>query len=180
MTETSNPVLIALLLALLALATRADLRARRIPNALTFPMMAGGIVLGAAFGGFDGLKEHALGAALGLGMLMPLYIMRWMGAGDVKLMAAVGALMGTQFVWFACLWSAVFGAGIAVTGFIHTRRMGMALAYLYYSGLRSQGGSFLKSSWRMPYAPAIAMGSLVVLAGVRWIDWSSLLWHGAF
>jgi prepilin peptidase CpaA len=179
MTHT-HPVVIMMLLSMLALATRADLRERRIPNALTFPMVGVGIVLGGLFGGLEGLKESALGAALGLGMLFPLFMLRWMGAGDVKLMSAIGALMGTNFVWFACLWAAVFGGAIALVGLIYTRRLGMAMSYLYYSGLKPQGGSFVASNWRMPYAPAIAMGSLVVLGGLSWIDWGALRWFGGF
>jgi prepilin peptidase CpaA len=175
-----NPVVITLLLVMLALATFTDLRERRIKNVLTFPMMGVGIALGGLFGGIDGLKEHALGAVLGLGMLFPLFMLRWMGAGDVKLMGAIGALMGIDFVWFACLWSAVFGGAFALAGFVYTRRLGLALAYLYYSGLRPQGGSFLSSNWRMPYAPAIALGSLVVLGGVTWLNWGALPWFGGF
>jgi prepilin peptidase CpaA len=159
-----------LLLALLALATWADLRRRRIPNLLTLPSIGVGLALGVVFGGVDGLRDHFGGAALGLGMLFPLFVLRWMGAGDVKLMAAVGALMGPQFVWFACLWAAVFGACIALIGLIHARRLGLAVAYMYYSRLMPQtGGSFMTSGWRMPYAPAIALGSVVVLGGLRWI-----------
>lgn len=165
-----HPVCTFVLLALLALATLADVRNRRIPNALTFPTIGLGLALGAMLGGVDGLREHAFGAALGLGMLFPLFVLRWMGAGDVKLMAAIGALMGTEFVWFACLWAAVFGAGMALAGLIYSRRLGLALAHMYYSRLMPQtGGSFISSGLRMPYAPAIALGSLAVLGGMRWI-----------
>src|SRR5579872_2153781 len=141
-----NPVATIILLALLALATWADLRKRRIPNVLTYPAIGIGLIVATAFGGLDGLREHALGAALGLGMLFPLFIVRWMGAGDVKLMAAIGAVMGTEFVWFACLWAAVFGACIALAGLIYSRRLVLALSHMYYSRLLPQaGGSFISS-----------------------------------
>jgi prepilin peptidase CpaA len=169
MTAT-HPVVITILLALLAVASWADLRTRRIPNALTYPAIGVGIVLGAILGGVDGLREHAGGAGLGLGMLFPLFVLRWMGAGDVKLMAAVGALMGVDFVWFACLWAAVFGGAFALMGLIYSRRLGLALSHMYDSRLMPQvGGSFITSSWRMPYAPSIALGSLAVLGGLRWL-----------
>jgi prepilin peptidase CpaA len=153
----------------LALASASDLRERRIPNAVTFPAILLGLVLNTVFFGTDGLRDSAQGLGLGLAMLFGLFVLRWMGAGDVKLMAAVGAIKGPDFVFYACLWSAVFGAVFAVAGLLRSRRFGLALAHLYYSRFMPQvGGSFV-TAWRVPYGPAIALGSLVVLLGVRWI-----------
>ena len=157
------------LLTVLAIASVADLRDRRIPNALTFPAVALGLVLNGVFFGFDGLRESAQGAGLGLAMLFGLFVLRWMGAGDVKLMAAVGAIKGPDFVFYACLWSAVFGAVLALAGLARSRRLGLALAHLYYSRLMPQPGGTFVSAWRVPYGPAIALGSMLVLQGVRWI-----------
>src|SRR5919197_5677105 len=89
------------LMAVLAVASVTDLRTRRIPNALTFSTVALGLVLNGVFFGLDGLRDSASGAGLGLGLLFPLFMLRWMGAGDVKLMAVVGALKGFEFVFFA-------------------------------------------------------------------------------
>jgi prepilin peptidase CpaA len=162
-------VLNVVLVGVLALASASDLRTRRIPNALTFPTVALGLVLGGIFFGVDGVRESAQGAGLGLGMLFPLFLLRWMGAGDVKLMAAVGALKGPEFVFFACLWAAVFGGAFALFGLIRSRRLGLAIAHLYYSRIFAPtDGSFI-TAWRVPYGPAIALGSLVALQGVRWI-----------
>jgi prepilin peptidase CpaA len=158
------------LFGVLAIACTTDLRTRRIPNALTFPIVALGLALNGVLFGFDGLRESAQGTGVGLAMLLPLFVLRWMGAGDVKLMAAVGALKGPEFVFFACLWAAVFGGGIALVGLIRSQRLGLALQHLYYSRLTPQaGGSFVNAAWRMPYAPAIALGCMMALAGVRWI-----------
>ncbi len=158
------------LFAVLALACVTDLRSRRIPNALTFGTVALGLALNGVLFGFDGLRESAQGTGIGLALLMPLFMLRWMGAGDVKLMAAVGALKGPEYVFFACLWAAVFGGAIALLGLIRSQRLGLALTHLYYSGVSpNTGGSFMKAAWRMPYAPAIALGCTVTLMGVRWI-----------
>ena len=159
------------LLIVVGLATVCDLRQRRIPNLLTFPAIGLGLALNAAFGGLDGLSQSAQGAGLGLALLFGLFLLRWMGAGDVKLMAAVGAIKGPEFVLFACLWAAVFGGAIALIGLLRARRFGLAMAHLYYSGLtpNNVGGSFMSGVWRMPYAPAIALGALLTLQGVRWI-----------
>jgi prepilin peptidase CpaA len=161
------------LVAVLGLGSVADLRHRRIPNALTFSAVALGLILNSVFFGLDGLRDSAEGAGLGLAMLFGLFVLRWMGAGDVKLMAAVGALQGPEFVFYACLWSAVFGAAIAVVGLLRSRRLGLAVAHLYYSRLMPQAGGSFVTAWRVPYGPAIALGSLVVLMGVRWISFAS-------
>jgi prepilin peptidase CpaA len=158
------------LCAVLAIATATDVRSRRIPNVLTFSTVALGLALNAALFGLDGLRDSAQGTGLGLLMLAPLFVLRWMGAGDVKLMAAIGALKGPEFVLFACLWAAVFGGAIALIGLLRSQRLGLAMQNLYYAGLMPQTeGSFVKAAWRMPYAPAIAMGTTLVLYGVRWI-----------
>jgi prepilin peptidase CpaA len=158
------------LVAVLAIASAADLRDRRIPNLVTFPAVGLGLVLNGVFFGFDGLRESGQGVGLGLAMLFGLFVLRWMGAGDVKLMAAVGALKGPEFVFYACLWSAVFGAVLALAGLIRSRKLGIALAHLYYSRLMPQPGGSFVSAWRVPYGPAIMLGSLTVLQGVRWIS----------
>jgi prepilin peptidase CpaA len=163
-------VLNFVLFAVLALASIADVRTRRIPNILTFPTIALGIVLNGVFFGVDGLRESGQGFGLGLAMLFGLFALRWMGAGDVKLMAAVGAIKGPEFVFYACLWSAVFGATLAIIGLVRSQRLSLALAHLYYSRLMPQPGGTFMTAWRVPYGPAIALGSLLVLMGVRWIS----------
>jgi prepilin peptidase CpaA len=169
LTLTTNLIPNVILLVVLAVASVADLRARRIPNLLTFPTVALGLIVNGVFFGLDGLRESAMGAGLGLAMLFPFFFLRWMGAGDVKLMAAVGALMGPDFVWFACLWGAIFGGAFALFGLIRSRRLGLAIAHLYYSRIFAPtGGSFI-TAWRVPYGPAIALGCLVTLQGIRWI-----------
>ena len=165
---TSSLLINFVLFGVLAVACATDLRSRRIPNALTFPSVAVGLALNSVLFGFDGLRDSASGCGLGLVMLLPLFVLRWMGAGDVKLMAAIGALKGPEFVFYACLWSAIFGGAIALIGLVKSQRLGLALQHLYYSRLMPQaGGSFMQQAWRMPYAPAIALGCCAVLYGMR-------------
>lgn len=94
------PGIAALLLALVAAAAAYDVPFRRIPNWLT----ATGVLLGLAmntflYQGWPGFRVSLLGLAVGFGAYFVLYSIRAMGAGDVKLMAAIGAMVGWQD-WF--------------------------------------------------------------------------------
>ena len=95
---------LALLAGLLAAALWHDLRTRRIPNRLVLWGTVGGVVLNSMlpagaglfqqpFGGL-GLLQSLAGAAAGLALLLPMYLLRALGAGDVKLMAMCGAFLG--------------------------------------------------------------------------------------
>jgi prepilin peptidase CpaA len=166
----STLILNLVLFGVLAVACASDMRTRRIPNWLTFSAAGVGLLLNGVFGGLDGLRDSGQGLGTGLAMLFPLFVLRWMGAGDVKLMAAVGALKGPEFVFYACLWAAVFGGGIALIGLVRSQRLVLALQHLYYSRLMpTSDGTFMKAAWRMPYAPAIALGCCAVLYGLRGI-----------
>jgi prepilin peptidase CpaA len=86
----------------------------RVPNWLTFHLILGGLLFAAWSHGVAGLTWALGGAALGLGLLLPLYAIGGMGAGDVKLLAGVGAWVGAAVTFWAFVTSAVVGAVIAV------------------------------------------------------------------
>jgi prepilin peptidase CpaA len=89
----------------------------KVPNWITFPMILSGWVYSAAFSplaGWDGLLYSILGTIVGLALLMPLYAIGGMGAGDVKLLAGVGAWVGTTITLWAFAISAVVGGVLAV------------------------------------------------------------------
>ena len=83
-----------------------DLLTRRIPNWLTFPAIALGLLAQFWFAGFGGMLNGLLGVALGFALFFPIYAAGYMGAGDVKLQMAVSAWMG----W----WLGLYVAGGAV------------------------------------------------------------------
>jgi prepilin peptidase CpaA len=157
------------LVAALAAATVTDLRARRIPNAVTLSAAMLGLSLNTALRGSDGLALSLEGAGLALAALLPLFALRGMGAGDVKLMAAIGALKGPEFLIYTFACAALFGGGMALVGLVRSRRLGLAFAHLaYFKFFPRPDGTFITAG-RLPYAPAISAGALLVLAGVRWL-----------
>jgi prepilin peptidase CpaA len=98
-----------LLSVLLILAVIFDLRERRIPNLLTFSYMAGGLAYHFAVEGFAGLIFCVQGLVLGMALLILFYAAGGMGAGDVKLMGAVGCLLGPVHVFYSFIFSALVG-----------------------------------------------------------------------
>jgi prepilin peptidase CpaA len=115
----------AVLLSLIAGWT--DLRNRRIPNWLTVPGLLLGVAANTALGGWSGLKSSLLGAALGLALLLPLVLLRSLGAGDWKLAGALGAFAGPSLLVNLLLGS-VFVAGVmAVVLIIYKGRIRQTL-----------------------------------------------------
>lgn len=88
----------ALLVPLSAFITRHDMRDRRIPNAFVLSALASGLIINAAFGGLAGLLSSLAGCALGLTLMLVPHVFGALGAGDVKLFAAVGSLFGAHAV----------------------------------------------------------------------------------
>lgn len=97
----------------LGCATWNDIKYHRIPNWLTLPSILAGLVLWYLIGGIEGLKMSAIGLGVGFVVFLIPFALGGMGGGDVKLMAAVGALIGWPLVIWAILLSciaALFGA----------------------------------------------------------------------
>jgi prepilin peptidase CpaA len=87
-----------------------DFRRFRVPNVLTFPLCISGLVFHALVNGLSGLQYSAGGIAVGLVALLLFYIMGVMGAGDVKLLAAIGAWIGAaNIVYVFCVAGVVTG-----------------------------------------------------------------------
>jgi prepilin peptidase CpaA len=114
-TATAIPQLSgALALILVWLAAWIDLRTRRIPNLITIPGALLGLAVSPFAGGLDGLQTALAGLAVGMAVMLPGYWLRSTGAGDVKLMGAVGALVGPWLVAVTFVVAALTGAAIGV------------------------------------------------------------------
>jgi prepilin peptidase CpaA len=91
-----------------------DLRFQKIPNLLTYPTMAVALVSHFVTNGLDGLLFSAGGLALGIAVFILPFLMGGMGAGDAKLMGAVGAMLGPRDVFIAFLFTAIVGGVYAL------------------------------------------------------------------
>src|SRR5215208_2731261 len=169
----TNPHTIALF-ALLVVAGVIDYRTMRIPNWLTLGGVLVGLLSSTMNTGrpLDGFLWALAGMAAGFAVLLPLYVLRVMGAGDVKLMAAVGAFLGFPAILYAVLFTFVTG-GIAAVAFAISHRasrrmaenvgaiaMSMTLAAMTGTSPATSlkhGGSIGK----LPYAVSIGFGTVV-------------------
>ncbi len=162
-----------LLIGMLAFASWTDIRESRIPNALTFPGALCGIALNAAASGVDGFFFGLWGWALGVGLLLVPYLLSGMGAGDVKLLGAVGGFLGPRAVFEAFLVSALVG-GLYAVALVLLRREAFQgvfrerIAALYAAAAtRSAAPLAIETTRgrpRLRYGLAIALGTSTYIA----------------
>ena len=150
------------LLASLLLAVRHDLSEHRIPNILTALTLVVAIVLHLLADGARGALFAIQGAMVGFAVMLPFYLARGMGAGDVKLMAAIGAFFGPLGSLYAAASALMLGAVLAIV-LVTWRALPRHGAHP--EGVAPTGAT--DEEWRrmskqkFPYAVAIAGGALV-------------------
>lgn len=144
------------------LAAVIDLRTRRIPNVLTAGLAAIGLGIAAAELGPIGLGGAVLGCALGLAFMLPGHVFGATGAGDVKLFAAAGALLGPSTTVTAFMFTAIIGGVMALPIAIRRRRLLTTIrSTSRLVSSPSEGARAVESpdaDNRFAYAPAIAVG----------------------
>ena len=163
-----NAVMTASALALLALAVRDDLVRCRIPNALNAVGLVVAIAVGWLASGLTGAMNSISGALAGCGALLPFYLLRGMGAGDVKLMAAAGAFLGPGAALLAAALSLIAG-GVLALAYVAWRLVESRTfrAASFAAGRALPSGTVASISMvrkeRFPYAVAIAVGVAATL-----------------
>ena len=185
--DLQAPLTLSALAALVLTAVVCDLRSRRIPNALVASGMLLGLLIqtvaplgGGLFSqpaGALGFGPALLGGLAGLGLFLPLYAMRGMGAGDVKLLAMVGVWLGAHSVLYVALWTMVAGGVLALATALWTGVLRQVLAnirvMLLNSMVRAQLGIGYgleppaRATGRLPYAVAIACGAAFEVARLQ-------------
>ena len=158
--------------ALVLVASVGDLRTRRIPNVLTFGAALAALLFHGVTGGWSGVVSALGGWLLGAALFFPIFALRGMGAGDVKLLAAVGAWLGpAQVVWVALLTSVAGGVlGLAVSfgygyGMTAIRNVWALLLPWRAFGVRPLPQVTLETAKgpRLAYAIPTAIGTMVTL-----------------
>jgi prepilin peptidase CpaA len=161
---------IAAAVTLTLLAVHSDYRQRIIPNYLTLPAIALGLVLNTACNGWQGLFTSFLGTLLGIGLMILPFLFGRMGGGDVKFMAALGAIFGAYPVLNIFLYTSLAGGLFAIVVAILNHRLLATLknvwvlvsAVLVYR-CPAWKSDVLKTSIHIPYGFAIGAGTFCYL-----------------
>jgi prepilin peptidase CpaA len=155
-----------------AVACVTDIRTRRIPNLLTFGAAGLACVLHGFTGGLTGLGWSALGWLVGVVLFLPFFLLQGMGAGDVKLLAALGAFIGPKEVAFVAMYTSIaggaLGLGVALArGYLKTALVNLWLIVTHVSvmGLKPVPGMTLaeRRGPRLAYAVPIFVGLMVTI-----------------
>jgi len=161
----SELIVLATLAAGVGIAAAIDLRTRRVPNPLTATLAAAGVAFAAA--GISGLTVGAslTGLGLGLALMLPGHLFGATGAGDVKLFAAVGALLGPVPIVVAFFYTALAGGVLALVVAVRRQRLRQTLGgtarLISTAAANAKAIAGPRENNRFAYAPAIAVGTLI-------------------
>jgi prepilin peptidase CpaA len=161
---------VSLTVALIACVT--DIRSRRIPNVLTFGAGLAGLLFHLATGGRDAGFDSAMGYLAGTALFLPFFILGGMGAGDIKLVAALGAWVGPYQVMWLAAYASIAGGVFAVVvgmarGYLRTavRNVLNLFQFWWLTGFRPHPEVTLErgAGPRLAYAIPIFIGTVVTL-----------------
>lgn len=157
----------------------SDMRSNRIPNWLTYGGLAVALVLRGALGGWHSLEQGVLGMLIGGGAFFLVFLVRGLGAGDVKLMAAVSAWVGVHQAGRVLFATALAGGALAILYMVYYTRVGATfrnvntlLGFHLTRGVRPHPELNLQrpQNLRLPYGVAIALGTIYLLVSTSKIS----------
>jgi len=168
-----DSVLVITLIMVLVMAVVTDLRSSRIPNWLTFSAMGFALAEHAWLNGMHGVLFSLAGLGVGLGVFFLIYLAGGVGAGDVKLMAAIGAFVGVYAV-LSCAWLAMVVGGVyAFAAMCYqwgVAAAGQRLVYAAYGAVLVGGSAWTRElalPFKLRYGLAIAGGTLLFQFGLH-------------
>jgi prepilin peptidase CpaA len=164
----------------LVVAAVIDGRKLKVPNWITWPLVLSGWIAGAILFGWAGLGWSVAGTLVGLGLLLPAYAIGGMGAGDVKLLAGVGAWIGITDTFWAFVVSVIVGAVISIAMVLYRRDWSKHQNQLWVilteilvirnpTELSAIAADRKKSMLLLPYGIPIAIGT------VAYFVWTGML-----
>lgn len=154
-----------------------DIRSARLPNRLTYSALIAALVLRTGLLGWAGFKSGAIGIAIAGGLFCVLYVLGAMGGGDMKMMAAVGAWVGSTHIVTVLLAIALAGGVLALVSMVFSKNVIQTvrntvrlILYRFTSGLQPHPEMNVQApgSRRVPFGVAIAMGTLFCAANTVW------------
>ncbi|HLL69818.1 MAG TPA: prepilin peptidase [Pyrinomonadaceae bacterium] len=174
MSGTLTIVSSALLIPLAVVITYYDARYRRIPNAFVLATLVAGLSINSIFGGMQGALASLGGCALAFALMFMLHIFGAMGAGDVKLFAAIGSVVGASLVVPTFLVVVLTGGALAVVTMFRAGTVKETLWRVvqifvgFLPGWEMPRFSVpAERRYTIPYGVAITVGSLISLALFR-------------
>ena len=177
--ELPPAALILAVLVVVGIAAVYDIRYRRIPNWLVLTGILVGFGLNTFLFEWKGLRFSLLGLALAFLIYFPLYLLRGMGAGDVKLMASIGAMVGWADWMGIFIVTAILGGLAAIALLLRQSRLIYGLSNVGYmvGEIMSFRAPYVRNdsldlrssrSMKLPHGVFIALGSLIFL-GAAWL-----------
>lgn len=168
---TSLLIRYGVLVLMVTIAAIYDIQFRRIPNWLVLTGLVISLIIHVTFNEFYGFKFWGYGMLTGFALFLPLYALRAMGAGDVKLMAMVGSFLDAGSAIGVVLTTLVVGGVLSIVVALRNGVLRQAISNIHtqltltmfkkLSGGNAQLEQLPSSAGNLPYAVAIAMGTLI-------------------